>query len=165
MFSFWKKKGVEKEAGKNELRAILSGEAVSLGEVPDEMFASKVLGDGVAFKAEDAVIIAPCDCEVYSMNADMKHAIGLKTDAGMELLIHVGVDTVELAGKGFEQLAKEGTKVKSGTPLLKFDREVIRNSGLCDIVIFIVSNAADAQGMSFNYGEVVKGESIIATWE
>lgn len=160
MFGFFKKK----QDTVNELKAIVNGKAVPLDKVPDEIFSSKALGDGVAFEAEDSLIAAPCDCTVSSMNADMKHAVGLKLSNGMEILIHVGVDTVKLKGTGFEQLSKEGAQVKAGEPLLKFDKEIIKENGLCDLVIMVVTDNGDAGDLNFHFGRVTKGDSVVVQW-
>lgn len=117
---------------KLKLQAIVDGTCIALEQVPEEMFASKALGDGVAFIPTDDFIVAPGDCTVSMMNEEMKHAIGLKFSNGLELLIHVGIDTVKLEGKGFEQLVNEGQKVAGGTTLLKFDRDIIKEHGYHD---------------------------------
>lgn len=165
MFSFFKKNNEsEKSAAVNNLKAVVDGRAIPLEEVPDEIFSSKALGEGIAFDAAKPAVAAPCDCTVTAMSADMKHAVGLKLDNGMEILIHVGVDTVKLQGEGFQQLAKEGMRVREGEPLLEFDQEVIRRNGLCGWVIMLITEAGNADGFKMNYGEVKKGISIAVEW-
>lgn len=160
MFNFFKKK----QETVTELKAVVNGKAIALEKVPDEIFSSKALGDGIAFDAEDSVIVAPCDCTVVSMSEDMKHAIGLKLSNDMEIMIHVGVDTVKLQGEGFKQLSREGAQVKTGDPLLQFDKETIQKNGLCDFVIMVITAEGDAAGCKFNTGNVTKGDSVVAQW-
>lgn len=164
MFHFFKKSKKEEVSEVTCLKAIVNGKAVALEEVPDEIFSSRAMGDGVAFDAEDGVIVAPCACTIETMSADMKHAVGLKLDNGMEILIHVGVDTVKLQGEGFTQLSKEGVKVEEGDPLLQFDQEVIRKNGLCALVIMIITEEGTVKNCRMNLGNVVKGSSVVAEW-
>lgn len=164
MFDFFKKKQSEKAAEVVNLKAIVDGRAISLEEVPDEIFSSKAMGDGVAFEAAQPVIVAPCDCTVETMAADMKHAVGLKVGNGMEILIHVGVDTVKLNGEGFKQLAKEGMHVHEGEPLLEFDPEIIKKNGLCGWPIMIITEGGSTSGHKMKYGEVEKGSSVVVEW-
>lgn len=159
MFGIFKKK--QKEEPVKNLKAIVDGTAKSIEEVPDQIFSSKALGDGVAFEADSSVITAPCDCEIRAMSEDMKHAIGLKLSNGMEVLIHVGIDTVKLEGKGFKQLAKEGMKVKEGEPLLEFNKDVIKENGLCDLVIMILTEMAGVDNYKIHLGEVKQGTSVV----
>lgn len=162
MFNFFKKKANEPEV--KNLKALVDGKAINLEEVPDEIFSSKALGDGVAFEADSSVIVAPCDCEIQAMSEDMKHAIGLKLDNGMEILIHVGVDTVKLDGAGFKQLAKEGTKVKEGDALLEFDKKLIKENGLCDLVLMIITENPAIQDYQIHLGNVKKADSVVVEW-
>ena len=165
MFNFLKKKTAEHAEEKiTNLKAIVDGKAIPLEEVPDEIFSSKALGDGVAFEASNPVVAAPCDCTIETMNPDMKHAIGLKLENGMEVLIHVGIDTVKLQGEGFKQLAKEGMSVQEGDALLEFDKEIIKKHYLCDMVLMIITDTGNADVCRMNYGEVQKGNSIVVEW-
>lgn len=164
MFKFLKKNQKEEAVEVKNLKAVVSGKAVALEEVPDEVFSSKAMGNGVAFDAEDNVVVAPCDCTVEAMNADMKHAVGLKLDNGMEILIHVGVDTVKLQGEGFTQLAKEKARVKEGDALLQFDKAVIRKNGFCDLVLMIITDEGNVSDYRMNLGSVTKGSSVVVEW-
>jgi len=106
----------------------LNGEVVALETVNDEAFSGKALGDGLAIRPSTGQVVAPCDARVETLIAS-HHAIGLSCDNGAELLIHVGLNTVELQGQHFRPLVKEGDVVKAGTPLLEFDREAIEQAG------------------------------------
>lgn len=165
MFNFFKKKQNEPKVEEvKNLKALVDGRALPLEEVPDEIFSSKAMGDGMAFDASSSVIVAPCDCKIETMNPDMKHAIGLKLNNGMEILIHVGVDTVKLNGKGFNQLVKEGVDVKAGEPLLEFDKEVIKAAGLCDWIMMIITENGNVSEYRMNFGEVQKNSTVVVEW-
>ncbi|MGM9629314.1 glucose PTS transporter subunit IIA [Butyricicoccus sp.] len=126
--------------GRNSvLVAPVTGRCVDLSTVPDEMFSTRAMGDGVAFVYDGDTIVAPCNGEI-SVVAETNHAVGLTTDDGMELLIHIGVDTVALKGKGFQALVKTGDKVKVGTPLLKVDRKFLDDQGINLITSMVVTN-------------------------
>ena len=105
----------------------LNGVVADLSTVPDEAFSQKMMGDGVAVTPTDSFVYAPEDGEVEFV-FDTKHAIGFKTDSGISLLLHMGIDTVKLEGKGFETLVKAGQKVKRGTPMLKMDLAYLKEN-------------------------------------
>lgn len=141
MFSFLKKKEDEKN-----LKAILTGKTVPIEEVPDKTFATKILGDGVAFEPEnDDTICAPGEGVVISASEDMKHACGIKLLNGIEVLLHIGIDTVSMNGEGFTLLVKEGDKVSAGTPLIRFDIEKIKAAGFPATTMLIVTDSGDVK--------------------
>lgn len=123
----------------SEIVSPLKGKVVALEDVKDETFSQKILGDGVAIIPEEGKLYAPADAEV-SMLFDTLHAVGLQTSDGTELLIHVGIDTVQLNGKYFKALVKTGDKVKKGQLLLEFDISEIQKAGYDIITPVIVSN-------------------------
>ena len=106
-----------------ELKAGLTGRVIPISEVPDEVFSQCVMGNGIAIEPESDTVVSPADAEVGVVMADTGHACGLVLDNGAELLIHVGIDTVDMGGDGFELLVKEGEAVKQGQPLIRFDPE------------------------------------------
>ncbi|GAB6137829.1 PTS sugar transporter subunit IIA [Halanaerobaculum tunisiense] len=106
------------------LVAPLTGEVVDLAEVPDDVFANRVVGDGLAIKPTGDTLVSPVEGVVKQL-FPTKHAIGLETSEGVELLMHIGVNTVELDGEGFEKLTSEGAEVKPGDGLIKFDMDYI----------------------------------------
>nr|WP_318381710.1 beta-glucoside-specific PTS transporter subunit IIABC [uncultured Enterobacter sp.] len=110
------------------LTSPLHGEIIALEEVADEAFSQKVLGDGVAIRPHEGKVVAPCDARVETL-IDSKHAIGLSCDNGAELLIHVGLNTVNLNGQHFHPRVKEGDVVKAGDTLLEFDKDAIERAG------------------------------------
>ena len=117
----------------------LSGEVVALNEVPDPTFAKGLMGPGVAIKPEAGLVNAPFSGKV-TMLFETKHAIGLTSDQGIEILIHLGLDTVELKGEGFESLVKQGDQVVLGQPLIKFDQKLIESKHYNCITPIILTN-------------------------
>jgi phosphocarrier protein FPr/phosphocarrier protein len=107
-----------------ELVAPLGGWCAPLEEAPDEVFASRMLGDGLLIDPTDAVLRAPCDAQVLTLPAS-RHAITLRAAHGVELLLHIGIDTVNLRGEGFDALVAAGAQVRAGTPLIRFDLDAI----------------------------------------
>ena len=135
--------GKENTAGREFwLRSPLAGRAVSMKEVPDAIFAAEALGKGMAVIPEEGEVVAPCQAEVTAL-FDTKHAIRLKRESGVELLIHVGVNTVELEGKYYKVYVSQGDKVKAGQLLLTFDMEKIKEAGYEVITPVIVSNTEE----------------------
>jgi PTS system sucrose-specific IIC component len=118
------------------------GSVVAQADIPDDTFASGVLGEGVGINPTEGVVFAPFDGEITSV-ADSKHAIGLANEAGMEVLIHVGVDTVAMNGEGFDDKVAEGDKVKAGQVIMTFDREAIKKANHPDCVVVLLTNSDD----------------------
>ncbi|MGP3590834.1 beta-glucoside-specific PTS transporter subunit IIABC [Vagococcus sp. WN89Y] len=114
--------------GTLQMLSPIKGEVIALQSVADDAFAGKVLGDGIAIIPHEGKVVAPCDAQVATL-IDSHHAIGLVCDNGAELLIHVGLNTVNLQGKFFTPLVKEGDRVRAGTPLLEFDKARIEQAG------------------------------------
>lgn len=101
---------------------------IDLNQVPDAVFSQRLLGDGVAIVPQGSLITAPCDGEILQI-FPTNHAIGILTPLGLELLIHIGIDTVELKGEGFKRLAEPGQKVRAGEPLVEVDLEYVASMG------------------------------------
>lgn len=139
---------VSENAGAEEALKMLdcpvNGKVILLSEVNDEIFAGEVLGKGFAVVPEEGKIYAPFDCSV-EMVADTKHALGLKSESGIELLIHVGLNTVELNGEGFTVYAEQGQQLKKGQLLMEFDPDKIQKAGYDTTIPVIVTNTQDAQ--------------------
>ncbi|OUQ57186.1 PTS trehalose transporter subunit IIBC [Tyzzerella sp. An114] len=146
-----------------ELCAILSGKVIPIEEVPDEVFANKVMGDGVAFEPSDETVVSPCDGTISVVMEESKHACGITLSNGVELLIHVGIDTVSMNGDGFETFVKSGDKVKKGQPLIKFSKEKIKNSGYKDTTMLIITDNGNAENIELISGIPSKaGETVVA---
>ena len=140
----------EAALAEEELKSPVNGKVIPLTEVTDETFASEMLGTTVAVEPEDGKIVAPCDAEVLNV-FDTGHAVCLTTQSGGELLIHVGVDTVKLEGKGFTKKVADGAKVHAGDVLVEADLDTIRNAGYPATTMVILTNADQ-------YSEVTKAE-------
>ena len=139
----------------------LNGNAIPLNEVKDEAFSSEMLGKGVAIEPADGNVYAPCDGTVTMLFAT-KHAVGLVSEGGAELLIHVGMDTVKLEGKHFTAHVKEGDKVKKGQLLLTADVEAIRAEGYSMVTPIIVSNTDDyLDVVPMKQGAIKKEEELL----
>lgn len=119
MFGFFKNKN------ENVIYAPVKGTCIDITEVDDIGFSSKMMGDGVAIVPIEGIVTAPCDGKI-SMIFDTGHAFGMEANNGAEILIHIGIDTVNLNGEGFEILKKPGQKVKRGEPAIRFDLEKVK---------------------------------------
>ena len=135
-----------------ELKAGLTGRVIPISEVPDEVFSQCVMGNGIAIEPESDTVVSPADAEVGVVMADTGHACGLVLDNGAELLIHVGIDTVDMGGDGFELLVKEGEAVKQGQPLIRFDPEKIRAAGHPTVTVFIVTDEGNYETVEYLSG-------------
>lgn len=142
--------------------APFSGTLVPLSEVPDETFASGVLGEGIAIEPSDGLFCSPVDGTVETI-AETKHAIGFAADNGLEILVHVGLETVSLNGEGFEILVKEGDKVKAGQPVAKADLALIRERGLKTITSIVVTGGADEKKLHCTEGLATAGKTPVLT--
>jgi PTS system D-glucosamine-specific IIA component/PTS system glucose-specific IIA component len=153
------------ETPKNFLVAAATGNAIPLSEVPDQVFAQKLAGDGMAIMVTGDTIVAPADGEL-SLVFKTKHAFAMTLENGLEILVHIGVDTVSLDGQGFEQLAEQGTKVKAGTPIIKIDREFILSKGLSLATPVLITNVDAAKSITpVESGSVVAGETAVVNFE
>ena len=162
-----REKEAQEEQGNasGKLTAFLSGTSIPLTEVGDGVFSAGILGDGMAIIPESGTLYAPADAEVAALMPDSRHACGLKLENGMEVLLHIGIDTVGMNGDGFEYLVQEGQKVCAGTPLIKFDRAKIRAAGHPDVTVCIISNMGNAKDIRFHTGMGVKeNETAVATF-
>ncbi|NBH71933.1 PTS trehalose transporter subunit IIBC [Clostridiaceae bacterium] len=149
-----------------KLTAFLSGRAIPLAEVGDGVFSQGVLGDGMAVIPETETLYAPADAQVVALMPDSRHACGLRLANGMEVLLHIGIDTVSMKGDGFEYLVEEGQKVSAGTPLIKFDRAKIKEAGYRDVTVCIISSKGDAQDIRFHTGiDVKEKETAVVTFQ
>ena len=153
-------------AGDKQLKAFLTGKVIELKEVNDGVFSEGVMGEGIAIIPENDTLYAPAAATVSVLMQDSKHACGLTLDNGMEVLLHIGIDTVEMQGDGFQYLVTEGQKVAAGTPLIRFDRDKIKTAGHPDTTVCIITEQGDAGNIQFFTG--VKGEAketVVASFE
>ena len=154
------------EGKPEQFTAFLSGKAISLKEVGDGVFSEGMMGDGMAIIPENETLYAPADAEITMLMPESRHACGLKLRNDMEVLLHIGVDTVDMKGDGFTYLVQEGQKVHAGTPLITFDRAKIKAAGHPDITVCIITDEGNAQNIQFQTGRHVKeNETTIATFQ
>ncbi|MGP2908087.1 N-acetylglucosamine-specific PTS transporter subunit IIBC [Serratia marcescens] len=141
------------------LVAPVTGEVVALDQVPDEAFASKAVGDGLAIRPTDNIVVAPADGTVVKI-FNTNHAFCLETDKGAEIVVHMGIDTVALEGQGFKRLVKEGAEVKAGQPILELDLDYLNANARSMISPVVVSNSDDYAGLAaLASGSVVAGQT------
>lgn len=140
----------------------LTGMAAELSEIPDEAFSSKMMGDGAAVTPKEPLVCAPEDGEVTFV-FDTKHAVGFQTDSGICLLIHIGIDTVKLGGKGFESFVENGQRIKKGEPLLKLDLEYLgKNAPSLASPVICSEMEENFRIRLLKNGEVKAGEELFA---
>lgn len=155
MFTSLKEKlGLGKKAGE-VIGAPIEGEAVAISEVSDPTFGEEILGKGMAIIPTVGKVVAPVDGTV-EMIFDTKHAISMKSESGVELLIHVGLDTVTLKGEHFTSHVEAGQRVKAGELMLEFDIEAIKAAGLEVISPVVICNTPDYSEIVPNVGKSVK---------
>ena len=151
------------KGGNGTLTAFLTGKAIPLVDVGDGVFSAGVLGGGMAIIPESETLYAPADAQVAALMPESRHACGLRLENGMEVLLHIGIDTVSMNGDGFEYLVEEGQKVRAGEPLIRFDRAKIKAAGHPDVTVCIVTEEGDAQDIQFHTGmAVVEKETVVA---
>lgn len=145
-----------------DLYAPMAGKSVALEEVPDDTFSMGILGDGVAIIPKEGKVFAPCD-GVVTLVFETKHAVAMTSESGAKIIIHVGLETVNLKGKHFTALVKNGAKVKKGEPLLQFELEEIAAEGYNIITPVIITNSREFKQTSANTGtEVSVGDWLLA---
>lgn len=149
----------------HEFKAFLDGEVISLKEVGDGVFSEGIVGEGMAIRPRSETLLAPVSGKVTMLMEDSRHAVGMTLSNGVELLLHVGIDTVDMRGDGFAYLVKNGDEVKAGTPLLTFRREKIKAAGHPDVTVCIVTNKNGVESFVFHSGmEGKAGETVIASY-
>ncbi len=152
-------------AAAGTLKSPLDGRIIPIEEIPDEVFSQKIMGDGVGIEPTGNTVCAPADATVGVVMADSKHACGLVMDNGMEILIHVGIDTVDMNGDGFELFVKEGDRVKTGDPLISFTPEKIRAAGHPMTTAFLITDNGSAADVRFLPNQDAKaGQTVIAEY-
>lgn len=155
---FGKGKEVNKEI---EIYAPLTGEYINIEDIPHPVFAQKMMGEGFGINPTEGEVVSPIEGKVDNV-FPTKHAIGLKADNGLEILVHIGLDTVQLDGQGFEILVSSGDTVQVGDPLLKFDLEYIRNNAKDVISPIIITNSDQTESIHVNdVKAVIKGETKV----
>ncbi|MBE6006080.1 MAG: PTS system trehalose-specific EIIBC component [Lachnospiraceae bacterium] len=155
---------LETVSGPVEMTAFLSGKTVDIHEVPDQVFASGALGEGIAIDPTDNVLVAPADAVVTTTMPDSNHAVGLRIANGAEILLHIGLDTVSMNGDGFTCHVKEGQIVRKGDRLITFDVEKIKAAGHPLVTMMVITDDNGNEGLALENGKAVTaGKDSIAT--
>jgi PTS system D-glucosamine-specific IIA component/PTS system glucose-specific IIA component len=157
MFGFFKKSF--------KLIAPIDGKILDISEVPDQVFAQKMAGDGVAIDTTGDVVVAPADGNL-SMIFKTNHAFGITLSNGAEILVHIGLDTVALEGAGFERIAQEGQDVKAGDVIIKLNRDEIISKGYSLLTPVLITNPDNFKEIEMNIGAQVKaGQDEVLTYK
>ena len=152
---------IAKKVEETVISAPVNGKIVSLEKVNDAVFSQKILGDGTAILPEDGKVFSPVNGTVSSL-FETKHAIGLTSDEGVEMLIHIGIDTVNLQGKYFEAHVKTGDRVKTGDLLISFDQEAVQKEGYETVTPVLVTNSDEFKCISVTAeGKIKKGDRLL----
>lgn len=152
MFNFFKKEEFK-------IVAPVDGDLILLENVPDQMFSQKIMGDGFAVKPSNGSVVAPLS-GVAETVFPTGHAVGITTKDGIECIVHIGLDTVELNGEGFTPLIKQGAKVKAGQPIVKFDKELLEEKGY-ELVTMVVFPAGYDKEFALGERKVSAGEQLV----
>ncbi len=143
-----------------EVHAPVDGQVVDITEAPDEVFAGKMVGDGVAIKPVSDTFCAPIDgvvSKIFSTN----HAFSIKSDKDLEVMVHIGLETVALDGKGFERLVEEGAQVAAGDPVIKADLSYIAEHAKSTITPIVVSETSDVKKIEKKLRIVKQGDVVM----
>lgn len=149
---FWKKK--------SNILAPQSGKCVSVIEIPDEVFSEKILGDGVAIIPNKNEVVSPVDGEIVQI-AETGHAFCIRSSDGLDIMIHIGIDTVKLKGEGFKSFVKSGDTVNKGDLIATADLEFIKSQGFPIHTAMLITNLHEINLIKQNYGEVEKGKTSV----
>ena len=148
-----------------ELIAVIDGTTIDLSNVPDPVFAQKMAGEGIAIDPTGNIIVAPCDGEL-SLIFKTNHAFAMTLDGGIELLVHIGIDTVSLDGEGFERLIEPGTQIKAGTPIIKINKDFIESKGISLITPILITNPDSVKSITPIVGKIVKaGSDVVVNYK
>ena len=145
MFNLFK--GLEKEKN-NEVFAISTGKIVPLEEVPDDVFSQKMMGDGIAIELENELVVSPVNGKIRSI-FPTKHAIVIEKEDEVDIIVHIGIDTVNLDGEGYELFVKEGDEVVVGSHLVKVDIELLKSKGYSTITPILIANKESIKKIDF----------------
>ncbi|VIF65764.1 PTS system glucose-like transporter subunit IIA [Clostridioides difficile] len=155
MLNFFKKNKSYK------LHAVVSGNCINIEKVNDSVFSKRLMGDGVAIIPNSNVVVAPCNGKVTVLT-ESKHAFGMVSDEGVEILVHIGIDTVNLQGDGFKNEVSQGDNVKKGSPIISFERERINSQGIdCTIIMVVLNHSEFSEINCMVENEVVAGQDTV----
>jgi glucose-specific phosphotransferase system IIA component len=143
-----------------DITSPLTGKAIDISQVSDQVFSQKMLGDGIAIDPTHGNVVSPCNGKVIQV-FPTNHAIGIKTKEGIEILIHLGLDTVELKGKGFKRLVDKGDRVETGDKLIEMDMTYLKEKAKSLITPVVITNGDKVKNIEKLLGDVVYGQSLI----
>ncbi|UOY93844.1 glucose-specific PTS transporter subunit IIBC [Ectobacillus sp. JY-23] len=149
-------------AAAEEIAIPIDGKILPITAVPDQVFSGKMMGDGFAIEPSEGTVVSPVNGEIVNI-FPTKHAIGIQSEGGKEILIHFGIDTVKLGGEGFESLVAQGDKVTQGQPLLKVDLDFVKNNAPSIITPIVFTNLKDGQEVVVTEGTATKGQKGVIT--
>ena len=144
---------------KKAFYAMANGQTVAMEEVPDEVFSTKMMGDGIAIKPSEGKVYAPCDGKITMLMDRTLHAVGIETEDGIEILIHIGLDTVNLDGVGFTGHVQVGDEVCVGDLLVSYDKPQLEKDGINDITMLVIVSPQDYQYTDFHINQQVQIKS------
>lgn len=144
--------------------APVDGTVTAVSETPDQLFSGKVLGDGVCIQPDNGKIVSPVDGTVVSI-PHSKHAVCIQSDDGLEVLVHIGIDTVELNGEGFTCRVKSGQHVKVGEPILDVDIALVQKKGYQTACPCIITNMPDVKHLKIATGKAAAGKTAVMTYK
>lgn len=154
--------GLFKNGKEIEVKAPINGKVISLEEVPDEVFSKKMVGDGCAIiPLEDNEVAAPIDGEIVQI-FKTNHAIGIRSYNDLEILIHIGIDTVDLEGKGFVRKIESKSQVHTGDVIIEVDLDYLKECNKQIITPIVVTNSSEFEVSKVKIGEVIKGDTIMS---
>ncbi|MBZ9636432.1 PTS glucose transporter subunit IIA [Clostridium sp. FP1] len=157
MFGFFKK---NKEENSIIIKSPVVGRCFDISEIPDEVFSTKMLGNGIGFESTEGILYAPVDGEILQV-FPTKHAMVLKSKDGIEILLHIGIDTVEMKGEGFEAFVSKGQQVKAGDKLLSFNNDLIKAKAKSNLSVLVVTDNEIMESVEFKLGTVDKNNEVI----
>lgn len=157
--------GKKSKETKETIIAPLTGAVLSIEEVPDPVFSQKMMGDGIAIDPSEGIVVSPVDGEIIQL-FHTKHAIGIRSKTGLEILIHVGLETVSMKGEGFVAHVKEGDKVRIGDKLITFDLELVKEKAASAITPIVITNGDALETLEkLNEVEAKKGATALLQTE
>ncbi|CAM3576205.1 MULTISPECIES: PTS glucose transporter subunit IIA [Vibrio] len=148
------------DTGAVDIIAPLSGEIINIEDVPDVVFAEKIVGDGIAIKPSGDKMVAPVNGTIGKI-FETNHAFSIESEDGIELFVHFGIDTVELKGEGFSRIAEEGQAVKAGDTIIEFDLGLLQEKAKSTLTPVVISNMDEIKELNKLSGSVVVGETPV----
>ncbi|MGN0356980.1 MAG: PTS glucose transporter subunit IIA [Blautia sp.] len=148
------------------LKAYANGKIIPITEVEDQVFSQKIMGDGLAIFPNDNKIYSPCDGKISAVFEQTQHAVGITLNNGIEVIIHVGLDTVNLTEPVFQTLVKMDEQVKQGQTLITYDKEKLKELGYTDVTMCVIINKGESKNLKIHLtDQAVANETDIVTYK